>query len=662
MSFPELEGRRAIVMVRCSTHDQPQSIQDQMDACHQFAQANGMTVVDVVRHEGVSASVAANLDAITDDLVDRKRRKDSFDCILVYDFSRFSRSGPRHASKMKWDLEQAGIDVITVMGYQPPNPFSDVADSFNAAQAREQARSIASSSARGAQSALEKGVRSHCTKPPYGVNRMILSESGEELFVLQNEVDGTQLRLDPTMGAVLERLPKKVGKASGHYKKSAGQRVVLVPGRPEHVDVVHQIYRRYEMDGWGCHRIAQELNDQSIPSGKGSVWHKKAVKDILNNSVYCGKGLANARTSALYYRRSNGAPIDQSAHGRRPGQRRLTEYRQPEDWVWIDEERMTDYLPTELRERAWPRQQQYLVDRAIGVHRTPSRDKHVGSPFILKDVLTTPDGTRMTGQRNKHRYYIHSRSHTAPKSNEIRPRVRAEAVEDPILAHLRMMLLCVPFLRPHVLERSHEWAEAREEGDGRQALEQRLESLNRKVSAVLAVDSDFGLLREQLNGIMQEKREIESRLNAKQGLPHLTSPEIEEVVDELLDNLQKLGQMMGTFDNTGLKKLVDVFVESAVYDHEAREVSVRLRVPSWAMVEDRMMGLGDPSDSKSIPEAYAFMGFQFEFQVPKMWREATPAWLMSSMPPGGSPPALLDAPRDNPSGPGTGTQAPDHQP
>lgn len=37
-------------------------------------------------------------------------------------------------------------------------------------------------------------------------------------------------------------------------------------------------------------------------------------------------------------------------------------------------------------------------------------------------------------------------------------------------------LLCVPFLRPHVLERSHEWAEAREEGDGRQALEQRLES------------------------------------------------------------------------------------------------------------------------------------------------------------------------------------------
>lgn len=620
MSFPELKGRRAVIMVRCSTHDQPQSIKDQLDACHQFAQSNGMTVVDAVKHEGVSASVAANLDAITGNLINRKKRNNSFDCILVYDFSRFSRSGPRHAAKMKWDLEQAGIDVITVMGYQPPNPFSDVADSFNAAQAREQARSIASSSARGAQSALEKGVRSHCTKPPYGTNRLILSEIGEELFVLQNEIGGTQLRLDPTTGDVLERFPERVGKASGHYKKSAGQRVVLVPGRREHVDIVRQIYRRYEIDRWGYHRIAQELNDQGVPSGKGSLWHKKAVRDLLNNPVFCGKGLANARTSALYYRRSNGAPADQSANGHRAAHGRWTEYRKPEDWVWVDEDRMVNYLPPELRERAWPRQQRYLVDRAVGVHRKPSRDKHVDSPFILKDVLTTPDGTRMTGQRNNHRYYIHSRSHTAPKSGEIRPRVRAEAVEHPIVAHLRMMLLCVPRLRAQVLERSHEWAEAKQKGDGKQALEQRLESLNRKVTAVLAVDTDDGLLRQQLNEILKEKREIESRLEVKQGPPHLTSPEIEQVIDVLLGNLQKLGQMMGTFDNAGLKKLVDVFVESAVYDHDVREVSVRLRVPSWAMVEDRMMGLGDPSDSKSTPETYAFIGFRFEFPVPKSWR------------------------------------------
>lgn len=227
MSFPELRGRRAIIMVRCSTNDQPQSIEDQLAACRDFAGTNRIDVVDDVRYEGVSASVVANLDAIAGSMIARKRKHDSFDCVLVYDFSRFRRCGARHAAKIKWELEQAGIDVITVMGYQSPNAFSEVAESFSAAQAHEQARSIAGSSARGAQSALEDGKRTHCTKPPYGVNRLLLSESGEELFILQNEVDGTQLRLNPKTGEVLERYPRRVGKASGHYRKSAGQQVVL---------------------------------------------------------------------------------------------------------------------------------------------------------------------------------------------------------------------------------------------------------------------------------------------------------------------------------------------------------------------------------------------------------------------------------------------------
>lgn len=199
-------------------------------------------------------------------------------------------------------------------------------------------------------------------------------------------------------------------------------------------------------------QIKRLARDCGFPDWRNACIHSF----ILNNPVYCGKGLANARTSALYYRRSNGAPIDQSAQGRRPARKRWTEYRQPEDWVWIDEPRMADYLPADLRERALPRQRRYLNDRAEGVQRAPDRDKHVDSPFILKDVLTTPDGTRMTGQRNKHRYYIHSRSHTAPKSDEVRPRVRAEAVEHPILGYLRQMLLMVPHLREQILERSHE--------------------------------------------------------------------------------------------------------------------------------------------------------------------------------------------------------------
>lgn len=330
--------------------------------------------------------------------------------------------------------------------------------------------------------------------------------------------------------------------------------------------------------------------------------------------------------------------------------------------MWVDEPRMADFLPEELREQAAAEQQSYLVDRAMGTRRPNRSDKHHASPYILKDVLTSVDGVHMTGQTSKLRYYVHSRSHTAPKTGEIRPRVRAEAVEEPILAELRRVLLLAPLLRELVLEKSHEWEEARQADTGRSTLVQRLDEISRKIRVVLSIESDDEVLREQLSALLDEKRQIEKKLAADQGLPHLTAPEIEEVVDALLENLQLHGQCMGTFEPASLKRLIDVFVESAVYDHETRHVEFVMRIPSWAYVEDRMVGLKDSLDSESTPEAHAFMGFQFEFQVPKMWREAAPAWLMSSMPPGGSPPALLDIPRDNPSGPGTGTQAPDRQP
>jgi hypothetical protein len=581
-----------------------------------------MAIVDELKYEGVSASVAANLDAIAVELIRRKRGHENFDCILVYDISRFSRSGAKHAAKMRWDLEQAGIDVITVIGYQPPNPYSDIVDTFGAAQAREQARSIAGASARGAQSSLERGTRAHCTKPPYGVNRLVLSESGEPLFILQNEADGSQLRLAVDTGEVLERYPQRVGNASGHYKKSAGQRVALVPGRPEHVDIVRQIFRRHAIDGWGFHRIAQELNDQGIPSAKGSMWHKKAVRDILNNPVYCGAGLANARTQALYFRRASGTPTDVGPAGRRVAGSSSTTYRPAEDWVWVEEERMAGYLPDDLRERALRRQRQYLLDRATGVRRRPKKDKHINSLYILKGVLRTPDGVEMTGQTNKHRYYIHSRSHTAPKTGTLRPRVRAEAVEEPILARLRQMLLLIPHLRASILEKSHEWAESRHAGDGRAALEKRLASLDRRIAVVLSVDAEDEVLRQQLTELVTERNDIKQRLSSQNGLPHLSPPEIEEVVDLMLENLQMLGRFMGTFDPSGLRKLVEVFVESAVFDPETREVSIVLRVPSWAMAEDRMMGLGDPLDSKSIPEAHRFLDFQDSFEIPKCWQRA----------------------------------------
>jgi DNA invertase Pin-like site-specific DNA recombinase len=627
MSFPELKGRRAVIVARCSTNEQIQSIIDQLDVCHQFAQQNGMVVVYGYKYEGVSASIETNLEAIVKELIDRKERLNDFDCILVHDSSRFSRSGARHSNKLKWELEQVGLEVIPVMEYSPASPYSDVLDTLGAAQSHEQARSISTASARGCQSSLEQGHRAHCTRRPFGTDGLILGEDGAELFILRNLRDGSQLRLDPKTGETLERFPRKVNGASGHYRKARGQRIALVPGDSDDVAIVNLIYERYYRDGYGYRRIAMELNGLRVPGPSGGLWNVRSIRNIVFNPVYTGKGLANALSNAIYSRRSAGKPTAVAKRSKKAasGQPAVI-YRDPEDWVWIQNERLEGFLPEGIRELAIARQKQFLVDRAEGKASKPVKDKHLGSEFILKNVLQTSDGLKMSGRRSgrngEYRRYARSRSDSSPVPGSPSPRIRAEAVEEPILAHLKMVLICMPHLRARVLEQTHEWNEARQRSSDRTDLEKRLTRIDRQIGIALGLESDDEEIARRLKDLLQEKKEIKMRLDADSGLPNLTGPEVEEVVDIVLENFQTLGRLMDEFDPAMLRQLVDIFVEEAVVDLETREVSFVIGIPSWAMVNDRMMGLEEPFGSKSTAEAHRFASFDLGFVIPKPWKPA----------------------------------------
>ena len=627
MSFPELKDRRSVIVARCSTNEQIQSISDQINVCHQFAQQNEMVVVFGYKYEGVSASIETNLEAIVKELIDRKKRYDDFDSILVHDSSRFSRSGARHSTKLKWELEQVGLEVIPVMGYIPANPFSDVLDTLGAAQSHEQARSISTASARGCQSSLEQGHRAHCTRRPFGIDGLILGEDGSELFVLRNLRDGSQLRLDPKTGETLERFPCKVNGASGHYRKARGQRIVLVPGDPDDVAIVNLIYKRYYADEYGYRRIAMELNGLNVLGPSGGLWNIRTVRGIVFNPVYTGKGLANALSNAIYSRRAPGKPKAVAKRSKKAasGQPAVI-YRDPEDWVWIRNERLEDFLPESIRELAIARQKQFLLDRAEGKPSKPEKDKHAGSLFILKNVLRTSDGLKMSGRRSgrkgEYRSYARSRSESNPVPGSPNPRIRAEAVEEPILAHLQVVLICMPHLRARVLEQTHEWAEARQRSSDHFDLEKRLVKIDRQIRIALSLESDDEEIARQLKDLIQEKKEIKKRLDADSGLPHLTAPEIERVVDQLLESFQTLGKLMDDFDPAMLRQLVDIFVEEAFVDLETREVSFVISIPSWAMVNDRMMGLEESFGSKSTAEAHRFVRFELDFFIAQPWKPA----------------------------------------
>ena len=119
MKNPNLQGKRYISLVRCSTASQADtSIEDQLVVVDAFAREHEMVHVGDVMLEGVSGSIPGNRSDI-DQLIARKRDRNGFDVLLVQDTTRLTRGGPKHGAKIEFDLESAGIEVVFVTDNLP---------------------------------------------------------------------------------------------------------------------------------------------------------------------------------------------------------------------------------------------------------------------------------------------------------------------------------------------------------------------------------------------------------------------------------------------------------------------------------------------------------------------------------------------------------------
>jgi hypothetical protein len=95
--------------------------------------------------------------------------------------------------------------------------------------------------------------------PGYGLRRMLVSANGEPKQIL----------------------------LQGERKSIATERVKLVPGPDEEIEVVREIYRLFLEDYLTVHAIAVELNRRGVPYGQ-SRWSHYAVRQILAHPKYAG--------------------------------------------------------------------------------------------------------------------------------------------------------------------------------------------------------------------------------------------------------------------------------------------------------------------------------------------------------------------------------------
>ncbi|HZN68085.1 MAG TPA: recombinase family protein [Tepidisphaeraceae bacterium] len=608
-----LDGKRYINLVRCSSAKQADtSIPDQLKLLNSFAVARGMVHVADEILDGVTGSIPGARSDI-ERLIRRKKEVDDFDVLLVQDSSRLTRGGATHGMKIEYDLASAGIRLVFAAGAVPDGKYGAILQTFSYFTAQEHAQAISFASTRGSQSALEQGRIAHCSRPPYGVDRLYLSAAGVELHVIRTLPDGTQQKLDPKTGELLLTFGRNDGKGrSRHYVKQKDEHVILIPGAPERVEAVRLMFRRHLFDGWGYFRIAAELNASKVASPTGRLWNTSAVGAILGNPIYTGASIANRMTMAIYNRRSRGQPApaevdpQELANRKRPAER----VRPRSEWMERGEPRLAEYLDAEIRALAQTKQQARLEAQAAGRKAAVIRDRHTESEYILKGIIVALQGElamsgRTTGSgKYRTRYYAVTRAYNTPSAEMPSRRfVRAEAVEQAVFGVLREVLSQAPQLRGIVrAELQRRYDDCVIDGESVDALMARRGELKKAMEFVIGSLGKLGqeLARKKAMEIEAEAKALGERIvKAMAVAASKAAPDIDADAAQVIKGMQRMLRSIDKLRPAPLRRLLRLLVPRVEVDLETLGVQIDVALPLWAALNEKALRESLCLDAKS---------------------------------------------------------------
>jgi hypothetical protein len=114
----------------------------------------------------------------------------------------------------------------------------------------------------------------------YGYRRLLIDQDGKPKFILQR----------------------------GERKSIATDRVILIPGPPEEIEVVKEVFLLYVVERRGTPDIARLLNERCIPCEGGRPWTHHIVRRIVTNPKYIGANVTNRQSAKLRGRRVTNPP------------------------------------------------------------------------------------------------------------------------------------------------------------------------------------------------------------------------------------------------------------------------------------------------------------------------------------------------------------------
>lgn len=258
---------RAAEYIRMSTEHQQYSTENQGDMVREYARARGYEIVRTYADEGKSGLRVEGREALKRLLEDVQSGNVDYEAILVYDISRWGRfQDSDESAYYEYICKRAGIQVVYCAEQfeNDGSPVSTIIKGVKRAMAGEYSRELSAKVFKGQCKLIQMGYRQG-GPAGFGLRRMLIDQNGD--------TKGTLKR--------------------GEHKSLQTDRVILVPGPSDEIEIVRSIYRMVIEEGRTEREIADHLNAQGVVSDRNRPWARGSIHEILTNEKYIGNNVWN---------------------------------------------------------------------------------------------------------------------------------------------------------------------------------------------------------------------------------------------------------------------------------------------------------------------------------------------------------------------------------
>jgi DNA invertase Pin-like site-specific DNA recombinase len=260
-----------------STEHQQYSPENQLEVMQQYAASHGMEIVKVYSDHSRSGLNIAGRESLNQLVLDAENHRVDFTALLVYDVSRWGRfQDVDESAYYEYVLKRAGIRVhyCAEQFENDGSMSSSVLKTLKRSMAAEYSRELSVKVFAGQCRLIELGFRQG-GPAGYGLRRQLIDR-------------------DRNAKGLLGR---------GERKSLQTDRVILVPGPEQEVEVVRYIYESF-VEGQKVEReIAEDLNSKGIAGEYSRPWTRSTVHQVLTNPKYIGANIYNRRSFKLKHKR-----------------------------------------------------------------------------------------------------------------------------------------------------------------------------------------------------------------------------------------------------------------------------------------------------------------------------------------------------------------------